>query len=109
MTVKLFLLILITLLFVSCTNSIQNNSIVPNKSVVKDTCCVTDSLKKKVEIAMQSEITCPNCGHKKTEQLPSDVCVIKYTCSTCKTELHPKQGDCCVFCTYGTHKCPSKQ
>jgi len=95
----------VTFLFVSCTNSAQNNSITSNNFAVKDTCCVKDS----VEIVMRSEITCPNCGHKKTERLPTDVCVIKYTCEQCKTELHPKQGDCCVFCTYGTHKCPSKQ
>ncbi|MHB8259078.1 MAG: GDCCVxC domain-containing (seleno)protein [Bacteroidia bacterium] len=58
---------------------------------------------------MQSEITCPKCGHKKTETMPTDVCVIKYTCEKCQAELQPKQGDCCVFCSYGTHKCPSMQ
>lgn len=57
----------------------------------------------------QSEITCPNCGHKKIESLPTDVCQISYTCEKCKTVLHPKEGDCCVFCTHGNHKCPSKQ
>jgi hypothetical protein len=109
MTVKSFLFIIVALFVVSCTNSTQNNTVTPNTSALKDTCCVKDTLGKKTEIAMQSEITCPNCGHKKTEQLPTDVCVIKYTCENCKTELHPKQGDCCVFCTYGTHKCPSMQ
>lgn len=56
-----------------------------------------------------SEITCPECGHKKKETMPEDVCVIRYTCEKCKAELHPADGDCCVFCTYGTHKCPSMQ
>ncbi len=70
----------------------------------KDDCC-----KKKEMTSLYSEITCPKCGHKKTEKLPTDVCMIKYTCEKCKTDLFPKKGDCCVFCTHGDHKCPSKQ
>ena len=56
-----------------------------------------------------SEITCPKCRYKKIERMPTDVCVITYTCKNCKVQLHPKDGDCCVFCTYGNHKCPSKE
>lgn len=63
----------------------------------------------KTEIAVYSEITCPKCGYTKTEKLPTDVCLIRYQCEKCKTEMTPKSGDCCVFCTYGTHKCPSMQ
>jgi hypothetical protein len=82
-----------------------------------DSCCDKkegdeDCCKKKKETSMvyeTSEITCPKCGHKKTEKLPTDVCVIHYTCEKCHADLTPKVGDCCVFCTYGTHKCPSKQ
>ena len=69
----------------------------------KDECC-----KKKPEV-LQSEITCPKCGHTEIETMPTDVCLLKYTCKKCKTDLFPKDGDCCVFCSYGTHKCPSKQ
>jgi hypothetical protein len=56
-----------------------------------------------------SEITCPKCNTKKTEIMPTDVCQLAYTCSKCAYQMHPKNGDCCVFCTYGDHKCPSKQ
>ncbi|TNE55844.1 MAG: hypothetical protein EP338_03075 [Bacteroidetes bacterium] len=56
-----------------------------------------------------SEITCPKCGHREREKLPTEVCVIKYNCKKCGIELTPKKEDCCVFCTYGTHKCPSMQ
>lgn len=56
-----------------------------------------------------SEITCPKCNFKKKESMPTDVCLLKYTCTGCRAELFPKEGDCCVFCTYGTEKCPSKQ
>ena len=69
----------------------------------------TDSLKQQTATSMQSEITCPKCGNKKTETMPTDVCLLSYTCQKCQTVLHPKEGDCCVFCTYGDHKCPSKQ
>lgn len=59
--------------------------------------------------SLLSEITCPKCNFRKTETMPTEVCLIKYTCTNCKTELQPKDGDCCVFCSYGTHKCPPKQ
>ncbi|MBI3502452.1 MAG: hypothetical protein HY063_11735 [Bacteroidetes bacterium] len=61
------------------------------------------------EQSSQSEITCPYCGHKKTETMPTDVCLLKYTCENCKKEITKKEGDCCVFCSYGSKKCPSMQ
>lgn len=56
-----------------------------------------------------SVITCPKCGHQKTEVMPTDYCVIRYTCENCQTTIYPKETDCCVFCSYGTKKCPSMQ
>ncbi|MES2680634.1 MAG: GDCCVxC domain-containing (seleno)protein [Bacteroidota bacterium] len=56
-----------------------------------------------------SIITCPKCNFKKSEEMPTEVCQLKYTCTNCQAVLYPKEGDCCVFCTYGDHKCPSKQ
>lgn len=72
---------------------------------IAGSCCDTE----KDEASLTSDITCPKCGYKKTETVPTDVCLIKYSCEKCKTVLFPKDGDCCVFCSYGTHKCPSKQ
>lgn len=69
------------------------------------TCKVIDG--KKVEL--ESIITCPKCGHKKKEIMPTDACQFFYGCENCKTVLKPKEGDCCVYCSYGTVKCPSKQ
>lgn len=60
-------------------------------------------------VELNSVLTCPNCGHKKTETLPTDACVYFYECEKCNTVLKPKQGDCCVFCSYGTVKCPPIQ
>ena len=65
--------------------------------------------KSSIEKSETCEITCPHCGHKKIELLPTEVCQIKYQCEKCHQTLTPKGNDCCVFCTYSTHKCPSKQ
>jgi|SRR6185437_6550909 len=108
MPVKSFFLItLVTLFFIRCNNSTQKAD--NSKSILKDTCCVKDTLSKKTETGLQSVITCPKCGYQKTETMPTDFCLLKYTCQNCKVELRPKHGDCCVFCTYGTQKCPSMQ
>lgn len=64
---------------------------------------------KRMKIVLSSTITCPVCGHKKTEQMPEDACTYFYECESCKTRLKPIQGDCCVFCSYGTVKCPPIQ
>ncbi len=58
---------------------------------------------------IESVITCPVCHYKKKETMPVDACQFFYECSSCKTILRPELGDCCVFCSYGTIKCPSKQ
>lgn len=63
----------------------------------------------KKEVALTSTLTCPFCQYRQTETLPTDYCLIKYTCKRCNKTIHPKDEDCCVFCSYGDHKCPSKQ
>ena len=60
-------------------------------------------------LANHSEITCPACGHRKVEEMPTDACQFFYECSQCSTVLRPKPGDCCVFCSYGSEACPSIQ
>lgn len=61
------------------------------------------------EIALQSVLTCPVCDHSKEETMPTDACQWFYECEGCKTVLRPRAGDCCVFCSYGTHRCPPIQ
>ena len=58
---------------------------------------------------LKSTITCPDCGYKKEETMPTDACVYYYYCENCKARLKPLPGDCCVFCSYGTAKCPPMQ
>ncbi|WP_081875314.1 MULTISPECIES: GDCCVxC domain-containing (seleno)protein [Tepidicaulis] len=57
----------------------------------------------------ESLITCPACGHKAVEQMPTDACQYFYECKSCGRLLRPLPGDCCVFCSYGDRPCPPKQ
>ena len=58
---------------------------------------------------LQSTITCPDCGHQKEEIMPTDSCQFFYECENCNILLKPKQGDCCVYCSYGSVACPPIQ
>lgn len=62
-----------------------------------------------MEVIFVSEITCPVCGFKKQEEMPVDACQYFYQCGNCNTLLKPMEGDCCVFCSYGSYKCPPIQ
>ena len=57
-------------------------------------------------IELESEITCPNCNHKQIEKMRTDSCQFFYVCPACKKNIRPKEGDCCVFCSYGSQPCP---
>ncbi|MGE4379243.1 MAG: GDCCVxC domain-containing (seleno)protein [Candidatus Izemoplasmatales bacterium] len=57
----------------------------------------------------KSVLTCPHCGYKEELTMPTETCQFFYTCSNCKKTIRPKDGDCCVFCSYGTNPCPSIQ
>ena len=58
---------------------------------------------------LESTLTCPNCGHTKRELMPLDACQFFYECEHCNALLRPKAGDCCVYCSYGSVKCPPVQ
>ena len=60
-------------------------------------------------VELRSLITCPDCGQTKEETMPTDSCLFFYVCEGCRTRLKPEPGDCCVFCSYGTVKCPPIQ
>ncbi len=60
-------------------------------------------------VELNSFITCPECRFSKKELMPVDACVYFYECKKCGTILKPLEGDCCVFCSYGTVKCPPVQ
>jgi hypothetical protein len=60
-------------------------------------------------VILLSIITCPHCGARREETMPTDACQFFYECTGCKELLRPKAGDCCVFCSYGTVACPPIQ
>src|SRR4030081_3074257 len=58
---------------------------------------------------LESVITCPHCATAKSETMPTDACRFFYECSGCGAMLRPRQGDCCVFCSFGSVPCPPIQ
>ena len=56
-----------------------------------------------------STLTCPTCGARKAETMPTDARQYFYECTSCATLLRPKSGDCCVFCSFGDVPCPPVQ
>ena len=62
-----------------------------------------------MQTILKSEITCPTCGHKKEEDMPTNACQFFYECEKCKTVLKPNKGDFWVYCSYGTVPCPPIQ
>ncbi|PTT08925.1 hypothetical protein DBR27_07045 [Flavobacterium sp. HMWF030] len=62
-----------------------------------------------MKIILQSTITCPHCTHTKEETMPTDACQFFYECENCKQTLKPNQGDCCVYCSFGSVPCPPIQ
>ncbi|MCU0924967.1 MAG: hypothetical protein MUF44_02670 [Hydrogenophaga sp.] len=61
------------------------------------------------DVLLTSVLSCPQCGHARTEAMPTNACQWFYECETCHSVLRPKTGDCCVFCSYGTVPCPPVQ
>ena len=62
-----------------------------------------------IEIQLKSVITCPKCRHQREEEMPTDSCQFFYECENCKAILKPQPGDCCVYCSFGSVKCPPIQ
>ena len=56
-----------------------------------------------------STITCPECGYQSKEEMPTDSCQTFYECQNCQRMLRPKEGDCCVYCSFGDVPCPPVQ
>ena len=54
-------------------------------------------------------LTCPVCGEVHAQTMPTDACIYFFECTGCGTVLRPKPSDCCVFCSYGSSKCPPVQ
>lgn len=62
-----------------------------------------------MEITTRTNLTCPHCGFVEELDIPQDFWLVFHTCPSCSTQIRPKSGDCCVFCSYGDHHCTDKQ
>ena len=62
-----------------------------------------------MEVLIKTRLTCPECGTAQDAEMPTDACQFFYECVNCSAVLKPKQGDCCVFCSYADTPCPPIQ
>ncbi|WP_084519422.1 GDCCVxC domain-containing (seleno)protein [Christiangramia echinicola] len=62
-----------------------------------------------METILKSILTCPRCKDAREEIMPTDACQFFHECSSCGTIIKPLEGDCCVFCSYGSVLCPPIQ
>ena len=62
-----------------------------------------------MEVMTKTKLTCPECGTTQDAEMPTDACQFFYECVNCSAVLKPKQGDCCVFCSYAEVPCPPIQ
>ena len=46
------------------------------------------------------------CGASSEEAMPVDARIYYYECKGSRALLRPYEGDCCVFCSFGSVKCP---
>ena len=56
-----------------------------------------------------STLQCPHCGKRSHDQMPAHASVYFYDCLRCNKVLKPKDGMCCVYCSYGDVPCPPRQ
>jgi hypothetical protein len=58
---------------------------------------------------LRSVLTCPSCGFRQVERMPTNACLFFWECPRGGARVRPLDGDCCVFCSYGSLPCPSMQ
>jgi hypothetical protein len=60
-------------------------------------------------VTLTTTMRCPACGQESVETMPTNRFVFFWECPGCKTVLRPKDGDCCVYLSYGDRPCPFVQ
>lgn len=60
-------------------------------------------------VALRSVLRCPHCAGDEELEMPVDACRFFHECAHCQRLLRPRDGDCCVFCSYGSLPCPPIQ
>lgn len=62
-----------------------------------------------MSVMLETVIKCPRCGYFQMETMPAEACVICWKCPGCAEVIRPKPGDCCVYCSHASNKCPAAQ
>jgi hypothetical protein len=62
-----------------------------------------------MDVITQSVVTCPRCDVGTEMEMPTDACLIVFECESCRAVLRPNPGDCCIFCSFASIKCPPVQ
>lgn len=62
-----------------------------------------------VTFRLEAVIRCPDCRRKSRAVMPVDTCQFFWDCPHCRGVIRPKEGDCCVFCSYADVPCPPVQ
>jgi len=60
-------------------------------------------------LVLDTQITCPECGKTTSERMPVNACRFFWECPSCRAVIRPRVGDCCVYCSYGSVRCPPAQ
>ena len=60
-------------------------------------------------IVRVSTVTCPVCGAPRLETMPGHLPQVVYYCFSCGESSWKRDGDCCVYCSYGSVPCPVVQ
>ena len=61
------------------------------------------------EINLKTVITCKNCGTSEEVMMHAKLPEQKFICKRCTAELSARADECCVYCSYGSVKCPPVQ
>jgi len=61
------------------------------------------------DIKFESEIICPLCNNKHKERIDIEFNIVIYICKFCGHTLSLGNGECCIFCVYGSNPCISTQ
>jgi YHS domain-containing protein len=56
-----------------------------------------------------AHVICPHCARTFEAEMPISICLLRITCPMCGREIEPREGDCCVFCSWADNGCPMSQ
>lgn len=83
--------------------------ILPSMALVLHRSAVRPLFRFRRRVQHFSVFTCPVCGKRSRDQMPTDASVCRYRCTKCNAMITPIPGRCCIYCSYGDRRCPYRQ